>query len=66
MTESLYFLNFKMHANKIRELTYLNAYVKRKIYSFHTFTFLANKSILEERLFLPFLVHDNAVDISNS
>ena len=50
----------------IRELTYLNAYVKRKIYSFHTFTFLANKSILEDRLFLPFLVHDNAVNISNS
>ena len=49
MTESLYFLNFKMHANKIRELTYLNAYVKRKRYRFHTFTFLANKSILEER-----------------
>lgn len=50
MTRSLYFLNFKMHANKIGELTYNNAYVKIKIFSFHTFTFLANKSILEERL----------------
>ena len=56
MTGSLYFLNFKMHANKIRELTYINSYVKRKKYSFHTFTFLANKSILEERLFLPFIM----------
>lgn len=49
MTGSLYFLKFKINANEIRELTNINSYIKRKKYSFHTFTFLANKSILEER-----------------